>query len=122
MGDASAGTEPSALTGPSSLVSRARLPGIRVEERGRLSALQGGDQVLRGEEPHGDPGVDGGASKVGDDHRVLQLQQQRMDLGLLLEHVDPRGDDLAVADRKSTRLNSSNSQISYAVFCLKKKK
>src|SRR5688572_32324194 len=27
-----------------------------------------------------------------------------------------------VADRKSTRLNSSHSQISYAVFCLKKKK
>src|SRR5205085_3560313 len=28
----------------------------------------------------------------------------------------------AVIDRKSTRLNSSHSQISYAVFCLKKKK
>src|SRR2546430_4365912 len=28
---------------------------------------------------------------------------------------------LAVGDRKSTRLNSSHSQISYAVFCLKKK-
>src|SRR5688572_31840668 len=28
--------------------------------------------------------------------------------------------DLAVLDRKSTRLNSSHSQISYAVFCLKK--
>src|SRR5256886_3298110 len=27
-----------------------------------------------------------------------------------------------MADRKSTRLNSSHSQISYAVFCLKKKK
>src|SRR2546430_8978428 len=27
-----------------------------------------------------------------------------------------------VADRKSTRLNSSHSQISYAGFCLKKKK
>src|SRR2546430_4241190 len=31
------------------------------------------------------------------------------------------GDRLRV-DRKSTRLNSSHSQISYAVFCLKKKK
>src|SRR2546427_9486124 len=29
---------------------------------------------------------------------------------------------VAHADRKSTRLNSSHSQISYAVFCLKKKK
>src|SRR5688572_31736647 len=28
----------------------------------------------------------------------------------------------AAQDRKSTRLNSSHSQISYAVFCLKKKK
>src|SRR2546430_7154693 len=31
----------------------------------------------------------------------------------------PRG---YAGDRKSTRLNSSHSQISYAVFCLKKKK
>src|SRR2546427_9634032 len=29
---------------------------------------------------------------------------------------------LSGVDRKSTRLNSSHSQISYAVFCLKKKK
>src|SRR2546430_8618624 len=34
-----------------------------------------------------------------------------------------RGDDFEDhGDRKSTRLNSSHSQISYAVFCLKKKK
>src|SRR5205085_11472084 len=36
-----------------------------------------------------------------------------------------RGDvpaELKSEDRKSTRLNSSHSQISYAVFCLKKKK
>src|SRR2546430_11115515 len=30
--------------------------------------------------------------------------------------------DSSTGDRKSTRLNSSHSQISYAVFCLKKKK
>src|SRR2546427_767939 len=30
--------------------------------------------------------------------------------------------DVVHSDRKSTRLNSSHSQISYAVFCLKKKK
>src|SRR2546430_2827952 len=35
--------------------------------------------------------------------------------GVHLDHVERR-------DRKSTRLNSSHSQISYAVFCLKKKK
>src|SRR5205085_11243789 len=32
-----------------------------------------------------------------------------------------RGQGHAGRDRKSTRLNSSHSQISYAVFCLKKK-
>src|SRR2546427_7788918 len=32
------------------------------------------------------------------------------------------GERITLLDRKSTRLNSSHSQISYAVFCLKKKK
>src|SRR3712207_7157084 len=32
------------------------------------------------------------------------------------------GEEPAVGDRKSTRLNSSHANISYAVFCLKKKK
>src|SRR5688572_33212697 len=35
--------------------------------------------------------------------------------------VQRNADGTAEADRKSTRLNSSHSQISYAVFCLKKK-
>src|SRR2546430_14000710 len=34
----------------------------------------------------------------------------------------PRAAGAVGRDRKSTRLNSSHSQISYAVFCLKKKK
>src|SRR2546430_9498284 len=33
----------------------------------------------------------------------------------------PRNNKPIFLDRKSTRLNSSHSQISYAVFCLKKK-
>src|SRR2546429_3005655 len=37
----------------------------------------------------------------------------------LLVALDPGNDS---ADRKSTRLNSSHGYISYAVFCLKKKK
>src|SRR5689334_24726154 len=43
-------------------------------------------------------------------------------------HVDERAEhqqqdvDQEQEDRKSTRLNSSHSSISYAVFCLKKKK
>src|SRR5438874_5043883 len=49
---------------------------------------------------------------------------------LLRAHVAPEVSDLArgrcksetSGDRKSTRLNSSHVEISYAVFCLKKKK
>src|SRR3989475_5790714 len=36
--------------------------------------------------------------------------------------VDDEDQLRKLVDRKSTRLNSSHSQISYAVFCLKKKK
>src|SRR2546430_5070975 len=41
-----------------------------------------------------------------------------------ISHIHPhRRHPIALQrDRKSTRLNSSHSQISYAVFCLKKKK
>src|SRR2546430_5462744 len=38
------------------------------------------------------------------------------------QHLALLKHDAPPADRKSTRLNSSHSQISYAVFCLKKKK
>src|SRR5688572_32314626 len=54
---------------------------------------------------------------------------QEAELALDLLRRQPIGDALArpallerKQDRKSTRLNSSHSQISYAVFCLKKKK
>src|SRR5947207_8274985 len=36
--------------------------------------------------------------------------------------LPPRREELGDKDRKSTRLNSSHTVISYAVFCLKKKK
>src|SRR3712207_7625395 len=44
--------------------------------------------------------------------------------GLAVHRGDVRDvpDTDAVQDRKSTRLNSSHANISYAVFCLKKKK
>src|SRR2546430_9627330 len=62
------------------------------------------------------------------------LFRSRVDAGVADERValrahlrqDPgrecRQRRAAGVDRKSTRLNSSHSQISYAVFCLKKKK
>src|SRR2546428_7505237 len=39
-----------------------------------------------------------------------------------IEQRPERGGSTSQQDRKSTRLNSSHDQISYAVFCLKKKK
>src|SRR2546430_6105746 len=49
--------------------------------------------------------------RPGGDRRHHDLAARQLDDGVRLR-----------ADRKSTRLNSSHSQISYAVFCLKKKK
>src|SRR5690606_40579551 len=47
----------------------------------------------------------------------------RQTLELIAAHPERRAPDLAaMVDRKSTRLNSSHVKISYAVFCLKKKK
>src|SRR2546427_5947227 len=53
---------------------------------------------------------------------AAQIEEVVLDADLFdSEHFSP---DLRqqLLDRKSTRLNSSHSQISYAVFCLKKKK
>src|SRR2546422_3395486 len=63
------------------------------------------------EQRHGHVGADGRA----------RLEER---LALLGQAVDTRGQHRlhAVGDRKSTRLNSSHGYISYAVFCLKKKK
>src|SRR2546430_13671632 len=38
--------------------------------------------------------------------------------GVNIVEEDPLDDSVGYGDRKSTRLNSSHSQISYAVFCL----
>src|SRR3712207_8656638 len=75
-------------------------------------------------------------SPHGDGRRerpALEAAAQGLALDQLHDHVGPAGglvaevgggDDVRVAelDRKSTRLNSSHANISYAVFCLKKKK
>src|SRR5688572_31813798 len=47
-----------------------------------------------------------------------QVEAEAVDVHVLDPVTQAVGDHL---DRKSTRLNSSHSQISYAVFCLKKK-
>src|SRR2546428_9104754 len=58
-----------------------------------------------------DPGVRGGDPGAGGEIAGLTARQ--------LEFFTAGQDEFE--DRKSTRLNSSHDQISYAVFCLKKK-
>src|SRR6266487_5149644 len=57
---------------------------------------------------------------VADDFVIGDLRDSLVCRGV----VDRRFDEVyqLAADRKSTRLNSSHPSISYAVFCLKKKK
>src|SRR3712207_9496902 len=61
------------------------------------------------------PGAEGADVLAG--HRDLPLVRRL----LLVEQAEERGLPRARGDRKSTRLNSSHANISYAVFCLKKK-
>src|SRR5438309_8870846 len=63
---------------------------------------------------------------VEDDGGVGHAQHLRFDdlafLDIRERPLVQQGHFLDLVDRKSTRLNSSHSSISYAVFCLKKKK
>src|SRR3712207_6862167 len=76
----------------------------------------------------------GRANPAGiDDHVHIHVTQAVEGVGQVLPHrAEVRGaarlgeagqeqSSVAVLDRKSTRLNSSHANISYAVFCLKKK-
>src|SRR3712207_8921175 len=69
-------------------------------------------------------GRSGGAepgARRGDDPRQICAGATwiRVDLGYGAAGARPAA--MACGDRKSTRLNSSHANISYAVFCLKKK-
>src|SRR5688572_31590792 len=91
----------------------------------RLESLHGED-VARGfrQPEHGDlvtVGVRHQATAVR--YRQPCLPQERLVRGLGTDAGGVRRFGCRKGkDRKSTRLNSSHSQISYAVFCLKKKK
>src|SRR5947209_13717793 len=57
-------------------------------------------------------------------HRRAMFGQMHVGQGRHAQGIADLGEDRArfLEDRKSTRLNSSHANISYAVFCLKKKK
>src|SRR5688572_31576076 len=56
-------------------------------------------------------------------HRLAHEKGMKTPATMLYGHIEePRHRVDHVIDRKSTRLNSSHSQTSYAVFCLQKKK
>src|SRR2546426_4573879 len=76
--------------------------------------------------------VTGGAKRIGR-AVALQLAQDGADVALhyrgsdgaaqeVTSEIERLGRTAVAIDRKSTRLNSSHLVISYAVFCLKKKK
>src|SRR2546427_6544000 len=82
---------------------RQPLTGIENEGDARRGELRGVlDHALA---PVGRDDADGDVTRLRYTVEVRVLHRSRME-----------------RDRKSTRLNSSHSQISYAVFCLKKKK
>src|SRR2546421_2792532 len=67
---------------------------------------------------------------AAEQERRVRVQRSAEVVGLVPDALDQLGTAcdrarhdvrMAVQDRKSTRLNSSHDQISYAVFCLKKK-
>src|SRR3712207_8948244 len=86
---------------------------FRSEVRRQLAVGRAQLDELGSEEALGRPALVDGDVRGGRAHHVLPgLQGQ------------PEADQVgtgAVEDRKSTRLNSSHANISYAVFCLKKK-
>src|SRR3712207_8451828 len=80
---------------------------FRSERRGRLVQQQDGCVLQHGARDHDALALPARElHPVRADHAVIALRQA--------------GDEFI--DRKSTRLNSSHANISYAVFCLKKKK
>src|SRR3712207_8252716 len=63
----------------------------------------------------------GALDRPGIPIRILHGEVGRA-LDAVLRHAEIAERTLGAEDRKSTRLNSSHANISYAVFCLKKKK
>src|SRR3712207_8007213 len=84
-----------------------------VPEGPELSSRPLGRELLLGVELHDQLLLDRGVDHLAGRDAVHEHAQ------LAADDLQPRRHG-ALADRKSTRLNSSHANISYAVFCLKK--
>src|SRR2546430_10337767 len=82
-----------------------------------LASCGGGDSTSPGG-TSGGTGGGGSGGNGGSSSAPVSTNQ----VGVSDDIFTPVNIQIARGDRKSTRLNSSHSQISYAVFCLKKKK
>src|SRR5688572_31646876 len=100
---------------------------LREEEDGIAAIVVGLPRRLNGQPTELTTQVQAFADRLGQACGLpVVLQDERLSSreaeALLAERIkDWRERKRALEDRKSTRLNSSHSQISYAVFCLKKK-
>src|SRR5690242_21456417 len=78
---------------------------------------------LAHEETNEEQGVREAMMGVGESGSCIQLLAPLSPESTIAKFLDRSGPGIQqLADRKSTRLNSSHMSISYAVFCLKKKK
>src|SRR5690625_6502855 len=95
----------------------------RGDDLGAARALSEQEDVVRIMTIHKSKGLEfpivilGGMDKQFNLQDLNQKYLLHKDLGFASKYIDP-----VKRDRKSTRLNSSHVAISYAVFCLKKKK
>src|SRR2546427_8520167 len=79
-------------------------------------------QQRLGDEPHCTPGERVEIARESQHGRQQSPADPARDLQMSRREGEAAEPQIVPQDRKSTRLNSSHSQISYAVFCLKKKK
>src|SRR2546421_2428657 len=97
-------------------LEQARVVALMQPDRGFVEDVQHAD------EPAADLGGEPDALGLATRERVGRPPQGQVLEPHVLQEPKPVVHFLQDRDRKSTRLNSSHDQISYAVFCLKKKK